>query len=90
MLDGVSDPRILVAANAADTRLVVAVSQDRIGIEDPSVDRPGPVDARFASAILSILALRRIAESHDGRVSVVSEGGGARVSIDLPLDAAHT
>jgi light-regulated signal transduction histidine kinase (bacteriophytochrome) len=89
LLDGVSRARILLAANAPDTRLVVAVSQDRIGVEDPSLDRPGPVDARLASATLSILALRRIAESHDGRVSVVSAGGGARVSLDLPLDAAH-
>jgi hypothetical protein len=38
---------------------------------------------------VSILALRRIAESHDGRVSILRAGAGARVSIDLPLDAAH-
>jgi hypothetical protein len=93
VLDGVSGARVLLTATVADERLVIAVSQDRTGIEEPSVDRPGtpaPVDARLASAHLSILALRRIAESHDGRVSVVRAGAGARISIDLPLDpAAH-
>ena len=92
VLDGVSGARVLLTANVADERLVIAVSQDRMRIEEPSVDRPGapaPVDARLVSAHLSILALRRIAESHDGRVSVVKAGAGARVSIDLPLDAAH-
>jgi hypothetical protein len=77
---------------AADERLVIAVSQDRMAIEEASVDRPGalaPVDARLAAAHLSILALLRIADSHDGRVSVVRSGAGARVSIDLSLDAAH-
>ena len=91
VLDGVGGARVLLTATVADERLVIAVSQDRMGIEEPSVDRPGapaPVDARLASAHLSILALRRIAESHDGRVSVVRAGAGARVSIDLPLDAA--
>ena len=92
VLDGVSGARILLTANAAGDRLVIAVSQDRMAIEEPSVDRPGapaPVDARLAAAHVSILALRRIAESHDGRVSILRAGAGARVSIDLPLDAAH-
>ena len=91
VLDGVSGARILLTANAADERLVIAMSQDRMAIEEPPADRaaPAPVDARLASAHLSILALRRIAESHDGRVSVVRSGAGARVSIDLPLDATH-
>ncbi len=92
VLDGVSGARILLTATAAGDRLVIAVSQDRMAIEEPSVDRPGapaPVDPRLAAAHVSILALRRIAESHDGRVSILRAGAGARVSIDLPLDAAH-
>jgi len=35
---------------------------------------------------LSILALRRIAEFHGGRVSVQRAGSGTRVVIELPLD----
>jgi hypothetical protein len=92
LLDGVTGARIVLTASTADERLVIALSQDRMGIDEPAVDRPGafaPVDARLAAAHLSILALRRIAESQDGRVSVLRAGTGARVSLDLPLATAQ-
>jgi hypothetical protein len=92
MLDGVSGARILLTVNAAGGRLVIGVLQDRVVIEDPPVDRPAapaPADARLAAITLSMLALRRIAESHGGRVLVQRVGGGVRVSFDLLLDAAR-
>ena len=90
LLEGVPAATVSLKADVADGRLALAVGQDRLVFEEPSLDRHAPassVDARLVPVTLSIVALRRIAEFHGGRVSVQRAGGGTRVLIELPLDA---
>jgi hypothetical protein len=82
LLDGVSGARVAVIATANAGRFVLSVSQSLV-IADESAS--AFASGEFAVA-LSIAALRRIVEAHDGRLSVARAGAGTRVSLDLPLE----
>jgi len=93
LLDGVAGAvggkSVSLDVDAADGRFVLSVAQDRLVFDEPPIDRlaaSSQIDTRFVPVALSIVALRRIAEVHGGRVSVQRMGGGTRVSMELPLD----
>ena len=57
-----------------------------------AVAAPQPAAATPAPASVldvAIAAMRLVAGGHDGQLSVVKSDGGARLSIELPLDAAQ-
>jgi hypothetical protein len=90
LLDGVSGARVAVVATADRGRFTLSVSQSLVIVEESAAER-ARVPSAFASSefalALSVAALRRIVEAHDGRLSVARVGAGARVSLDLPLEA---
>jgi hypothetical protein len=86
LLDGVNGARVAIAAVAERGRLVLSLSQSLIPA-DESASAAG--SGEFAVA-LSIAALRRIVEAHEGRLSVTRVGAGTRVSVDLALETPAT
>jgi len=91
LLDRVGGAKVVLTADAADGWLVLSVSQDRLAFDEPPIHRvvaSSQAETRLVPVALSIVALRRIAEFHGGRVSVRGVGGGTRVSMELPLDAS--
>lgn len=70
-------------------RVTLAVSQESVAVPDswPTSLIESALDGGGASAMaISMLAMRRIAETHDGRFAVTRLANGCRVSIDLPLE----
>jgi ParB-like chromosome segregation protein Spo0J len=90
LFDGVAAPRVTIGASMDGTaRLAIAVWQSTVSAADawltrafdPSwTDRPGGV-----VALTAMLALKRIAEAHEGAAEVESTGRGTRITLNLPL-----
>jgi len=81
-LDHVEGAGIVLSANTADrARLTIAISQDRVAV----VDETEAHAETLAADALAIVALRRVAQLHEGRLRIARLGLGGRVIVDLPL-----
>jgi hypothetical protein len=86
MLEGRPGASISLTANTANERLVISVTQRVRAIADSLVAVAESGDPHLREAVLAVTALRRVADAFNGWVFVHSEGAGARVSVELPLE----
>ena len=89
MLEGRAGASISLMANVANGRLVISLTQRVRAIADSPVNTAiESGDPHLVEAVLAVAALRRVADAFNGWVFVHREGAGARISIELPLEAA--
>jgi ParB-like chromosome segregation protein Spo0J len=90
LLEGAGTPRVTLGVSAeSQARVSLAVWQNAVAPVGEWIARA--FDATWISrpgglvALTAMLALKRVAEAHEGRASVEATGRGTRITLELPL-----
>jgi signal transduction histidine kinase len=89
-----ADGTVVVEAGTAQNRAFVSVLDSGGGIDDEDLGRVfdvafrgDPARSKGEGAGLGLAIARSLVEAHHGQITVCNENGGARFTVQLPIDA---